>query len=265
MLSSVAIILFFAFFLQRVRKAILQSNSINDGLKNTLVWGLCSLELGCVSMEQGVLMKECGILVWAVSLVLVVTWQISTWEGLSPNVLGSIVEMSAGSLARVPAMLAGSLISYRLMSFLWKIELSSHHHEMSSILSSEVCKLGWSSRPLLVSIMAEYLGTLVLSTIPRLYIMHNQTLVNNDASMVVRGALTGLLVLILVLLGMDVSGAMFNPTLAAVLVGGCAGYSVSEHVLVYWVSPILAAFSGNYLCSWFENKNIEKNTSKKIK
>ena len=64
-------------------------------------------------MEQGVLMKECGILVWAVSLVLVVTWQISTWEGLSPNVLGSIVEMSAGSLARVPAMLAGSLISYR--------------------------------------------------------------------------------------------------------------------------------------------------------
>jgi len=174
------------------------------------------------------------------------------------------VEMSAGSLARVPAMLAGSLISYRLMSFLWKFELAFHHQEMSSILSAEVCKVGWSSQPLLVSIMTEYLGTLVLSTIPRLYIMHNQALVNNDASMIVRGALTGLLVLMLVLLSMDVSGAMFNPTLAAVLVGGCAGYSVSQHILVYWVSPILAAFSGNYLCSWLENRNIEKRTSKKI-
>merc|ERR1719394_616910 len=66
-------------------------------------------------MEQGVLMKECGILVWAVSLVLVVTWQISTWEGLSPNVLGSIVEMSAGSLARVPAMLAGANFTWKLV------------------------------------------------------------------------------------------------------------------------------------------------------
>ena len=50
---------------------------------------------------------------WAVSLVLVVTWQISAWEGLSPNALSNIVAMSRAGLVRVPAMLAGSLISYR--------------------------------------------------------------------------------------------------------------------------------------------------------
>ena len=53
------------------------------------------------------------MVVWAVSLVLVVTWQISAWEGLSPNALGNIVTLTRPGLLRVPAMLAGSLISYR--------------------------------------------------------------------------------------------------------------------------------------------------------
>ena len=59
------------------------------------------------------LWQEAGMVAWAVSLVLVVTWQISAWEGLSPNALGNIVAMSRAGLVRVPAMLAGSLISYR--------------------------------------------------------------------------------------------------------------------------------------------------------
>ena len=53
------------------------------------------------------------MLVWAVSLVAVVTWQVSAWEGLSPNALGNIVSLTRPGLMRVPAMLAGSLISYR--------------------------------------------------------------------------------------------------------------------------------------------------------
>lgn len=59
------------------------------------------------------LSQEAGMVVWAVSLVLVVTWQISAWEGLSPNALGNIVTLTRPGLLRVPAMLAGSLISYR--------------------------------------------------------------------------------------------------------------------------------------------------------
>ena len=62
----------------------------------------------------------------------------------------------------------------------------------------------------------------------------------------------GLLVLFVVWLGMDISGAMYNPTLASLLVGGCRGHSLSDHVLVYWVPPVAAAFSGEYLCSKVE-------------
>ena len=80
--------------------------------------------------------------------------------------------------------------------------------------------------------------------------------------------MTGVLVLGVVWLGMEVSGAMYNPTLAAVLVGGCDGYSLVQHVLVYWLPPILAAFSGDYLCTNIENKNlntIKQQTIKKTK
>ena len=70
---------------------------------------------GSIIVALLLLLQEAGLAAWAVSLVLVVTWQVAAWheDGLSPNCLGNIVTLSRASLARVPAMLAGSLISYR--------------------------------------------------------------------------------------------------------------------------------------------------------
>jgi len=262
MLSSIAIILGFSALFQVLRRHLKSSNKLGEGVKDVLIWGLCSLELGCVAQEQGVLMEEAGLMVWAVSLVLVVTWQISAWEGLSPNALGNIVTMTRPGLMRVPAMLAGSLISYRLMSYFWMLELSTRHKDRGARISAEVCELPWAS-PLLVSMMAEYLGTLLLVTIPRLYIFSNPTLANNDASLRIRGFITGLLVLFVVWLGMDISGAMYNPTLASLLLGGCRGHSLTDHVLVYWLPPVAAAFSGEYICSKVERTEAETAKTKK--
>lgn len=261
MLSSIAIILGFSILFQVLRRQLKGSHRLSEGVKDVIIWGLCSLELGCVAQEQGVLMEEAGLLVWAVSLVAVVTWQISAWEGLSPNALGNIVTMTRPGLLRVPAMLAGSLISYRLMSYFWMLELSTKHRDRGVRISAEMCELPWASSSLLLSMMTEYLGTLLLVTIPRLYIFSNPTLANNDASMRIRGFITGLLVLFVVWLGMDISGAMFNPTLASLLVGGCRGHSLSDHVLVYWVPPVAAAFSGDYLCAKVE-RGLEAETAK---
>ena len=115
-----------------------------------------------------------------------------------------------------------------------------------------MCQIPWSSTPLMSAMMTEYLGTLVLVTIPHLYIFTNQTLANNDASMTLRGMLTGFLVLMVVMAGMDMSGAMYNPTLAAVLVGGCRGYSTLQHAAVYWLAPVAAAFTAETICSKME-------------
>ena len=161
------------------------------------------------------------------------------------------------------------------------LELSTKHRDRGVRISAEMCEIPWASSSLLLSMMTEYLGTLLLVTIPRLYIFSNPTLANNDASMRIRGFITGqlsnlmkdkishcwmsllpgLLVLFVVWLGMDISGAMFNPTLASLLVGGCRGHSLSDHVLVYWVPPVAAAFSGDYLCAKVE-RGLEAETAK---
>ena len=113
MLSSVAIILVLVYLLHSARRAIKNSSLVSDGVKDLLLCGLCALELGCVSLEQGVLMETAGFQVWSLSLLLVVIWQVAGWDGLSPNALPHIVEGTEQSLMRVPAMLLGSLASYR--------------------------------------------------------------------------------------------------------------------------------------------------------
>merc|ERR1719228_2312939 len=46
---------------------------------------------------------------------------------------------------------------------------------------------------------------------------------------------------------MNISGAMYNPTLASLLVGGCKGFSTGQHLLVYWVTPLIGAALGSSL------------------
>ena len=113
MLSSVTIILVLIYLLHNARKAVKNSSAVSEPVKDLVLSSLCALELGCVSLEQGVLLESQGFLVWSLSLVLVVTWQVAGWDGLSPNALAHILEGSGRSLQRVPAMLLGSLISYR--------------------------------------------------------------------------------------------------------------------------------------------------------
>ena len=113
MLSSVTIILLIIYLLHNARKAVKNSSLVSESVKDLVLSSLCALELGCVSLEQGVLLETQGFLVWSISLILVVTWQIAGWDGLSPNALAHIVEGTGQSFQRVPAMLLGSLISYR--------------------------------------------------------------------------------------------------------------------------------------------------------
>ena len=91
--------------------------------------------------------------------------------------------------------------------------------------------------------LSELVGSILLSIIPR-YVLEHKTLSNNDPKKIVRGAIIGLAVLTIVMAGMDHSGAMYNPTLATLLVGGCVGYTSTQHILVYWLTPIIGAAIG---------------------
>jgi len=260
MLSSVSIILSHVLLLNLVRKAIHRSSRLPDQTKPVLLSGICAFELGCVCLEQGVLLDHYGTIVWAVSLVLVVTWQIVGWEGVSPNPLPHLLARNAQGLLCVVAMLVGSMASYRHMKTIWGAEMTLMHRGRSQAISSEVCALPWGHNPLYQVLLCELLGTLLLTLIPR-YLLEHETLANNDPTKVYRGGLVGVTVLMVVIAGMNTSGAMFNPTLATLMVGGCRDHSWHQHLLIYWVTPLLGAGLGELI---YKEVFLRKGEGKKL-
>jgi len=263
MLSSLAIILAHIIFLHLVRRAIRRTPLLPDNLKAIVLSGICAFELGCVSLEQGVLLEHYGYFVWAVSLVLVVTWQVVGWEGISPNALPYMLEKNSIGALRTLTMLACGLLSYRHMQAIWQTEVSGLHRGRAHTTSSQVCALPWAQLSLHKVLLCELAGSILLTYLPR-YLLEHETLTNNDPSKVYRGLLVGVTVLIVVTFGMDTSGAMFNPTLATILIGGCAGYSWWQHLLIYWLTPVLGAIIAGYIPMAHGPKDIAQVEKKKI-
>jgi len=88
------------------------------------------------------------------------------------------------------------------------------------------------------------LGTFLLNLLPP-FILENKTLANNDSSQLLRAGLVAFTVVSTVVAGMNMSGSMFNPTLASLLVGGCEGFSHGQFFLIYWVTPFIGAILGS--------------------
>ena len=156
----------------------------------------------------------------------------------------------------------------RLMSGVWYAQISTFHKDRAAAIAAGVCSIPWKHQPALNVAMMEFTGTVLLTILPRLVITNNY-LTNNDSNKVARGAIIGLIVLAVVVTGMNISGSMFNPTLAALLVGGCEGHSLLQHLAFYWIIPIMGALFGNYIYNQFEKSTIKtaksRKESKKIK
>jgi len=246
MLSSLSIIVTHILLIHLVRNTVKKSKKLSEFTKDVLVCGLCAFELGCVALEQGVLMEQYGLAVWAVSLILVVTWQVAGWDGVSPSPTCYFLEGSTLGFSRVVAMLVGSLLSYRHITTIWTAELSLLHKGRAGATAKGVCSLPWKNKAIYMVMLTELVGSMLLTIIPR-YVLEHKTLANNDPKKIIRGAIIGLTVLTIVMGGMDHSGAMFNPTLATLLVGGCVGYTTTQHILVYWMTPLVGAALGSAL------------------
>jgi len=108
----------------------------------------------------------------------------------------------------------------------------------------------------------ELLGTFLLCLLPPL-IIDNQTLANNDSSRVWRGVMVAVTVLTVVISGMETSGAMYNPTLASLLVGGCKGFSTGQHLLVYWITPLVGAAFASVLQQYINRPSVGSQKKKK--
>ena len=114
------------------------------------------------------------------------------------------------------------LFTFRLVGFLWALEISSHHSGRYDSLTTASCRVPFGVSPA-VSLATEAAGSLTLGLgIP--LIAENPTLANNSpaaASLAISG-----LVVAVVLCALPLSGGIFNPMLGSVLFGGCGGHTM---------------------------------------
>ena len=114
------------------------------------------------------------------------------------------------------------LFTFRLVGFLWALEISTHHSGRYESLTAAACKVPFGVSPV-VSLATEAAGSLTLGLgVP--LIAENPTLANNSP-MAASLAISGLVVAV-VLCALPLSGGIFNPMLGSVLFGGCEGHTM---------------------------------------
>lgn len=252
MLLSLAIIISHVWLIYLIR---LQLNKCitSCAIKDLLFDGLFAFELGCLVQEQGVVLQYYGLFPWACCLFSVVVWQVVAWPGRSSSPIEHILKFSVWGFITTAVMLTCSLVSYRYISMIWEVEMCELHRGRGKHNSIDHCAFPFKETSTLTLLLTEYIGSLVLSMVS-VQIFNHPGLVNNDPKRYIRGCLMGCAVVLAVVLGMDVSGAMYNPTLATLLLGGCAGQTTSEHILVYWVAPVGGVWTADKYQIWLENK-----------
>jgi hypothetical protein len=62
--------------------------------------------------------------------------------------------------------------------------------------------------------------------------------------------------------GMLYTGCYFNPVLASTIQFGCEGITLKDHVLVYWLGPIIGLFGFNMFSKLMESSSFDNNNKK---
>ena len=241
--------------------------------QNILLDIIGAIEMCSVSFELGVVFKHYGYWCFAIILYLNIFYQCLRWPYIQPpcpyfHIVNFVSGKSKQSLfhvfMRCIILTASGLSAYHLVSTqIWKVEMIENHIGRIKETSSEQCQIpGNGQTPLCLLILSEFLGVFILDVTIKLGVVHNQFF--QKRSRVISAAIIPGIVVLGVSLAMNLSGGMFNPMLATVLLGGCDGQSLLEHVGIYWIASTFGAILGDLMVSKiYQYGNAVSNKTKK--
>lgn len=254
MLASFGIIIILLLVCDNIRRFII-SQSTRLGIQNTfsehiLLDVVAAIEMCSVSLELGVVLKHYGYWYFAILLYLNILYQCLKWPHIHPpcpyfHIVNFVSGKSNASLlhviTRCSILMASGLSTYHLVSTsIWSFELVEQHVGRIKETSVEHCSVpGKNKTPLCLLILSEFLGVFILDLTINVGIVNNPFFQKRSpmiSSFIIPGV-----VVFSVTMAMDISGGMFNPMLATVLVGGCDGHSLIEHVVIYWIASTMGA------------------------
>lgn len=134
--------------------------------------------------------------------------------------------------ARLVGQMIAMPLAWRFASIYWRYHFLEEH---SKILMIERCQSS-----LTVTTVLGFLIECICSLICRLLELVSQNWVKNR-TMRERNStiICSLVSTILVVLALETSGGYFNPILAGTLEFGCKGISLWQHVIVFWLGPMI--------------------------
>ena len=254
MLISLSILIIIIFTCDRIRSFIVHRyNDLEDQqclIKNVLLDVIGAIEMCSVSLELGVIFKHYGFWSFASLLFTNIFYQCLRWPNLHPPcpyfhivnyISGKSTETALNVIIRCVVLVLSGLTAYHfIMTSIWTLELSETHVGRNKETSTEQCSVpGGEKKVLCLFIVYEFMGTFLLDIIINTFVVDNHFV--QKRSPIVSAALISGMVVFAVSSAMDVSGGMFNPMLATVLVGGCDGLTTLEHIAIYWVSATMGA------------------------
>ncbi|XP_054267794.1 aquaporin-11-like [Macrosteles quadrilineatus] len=232
-----------AFWLRKLLDRVFPESTLTKVLLLELI---AAGELCACCFELIIVADNFGVGMYAIFLFLLTIWWSMNWGDatacpythLEEVVEGNINVLIAG--AKIFAEMAGGLLIFKYIQFLWQLEVSSTHKGRAF----ERCSADLQVSPIAGAII-EGIATCLCRLASRAI---------GEVGPKYAAAYDSFVGTSLVVAAFNYSGGYFNPVLASALKFGCKGHTHSEHVFVYWIGACTGAILSVFL---YHNSRIQ--------
>lgn len=203
--------------------------------KDLLLEIVATAELCASCYELIIVADNWGVTAYGVVLFILTIWWSLNWGDASAcpyTHLEDVAERRSNlliALFKIGAELIGGYIIINYIQLLWSLEIATVHVGQAKTVYKCQADLQVS---VLLGMLVEGVATFLCRFMSRVF---SEKL--SKLSMILDAAFGTLLVVA----AFSYSGGYFNPALAGSLKYGCTGHSVTEHLMVYWLSPTIGS------------------------
>ncbi|XP_050300751.1 aquaporin-11 [Anthonomus grandis grandis] len=253
LLISVGLILFTLYLASKLRKVVW--SYIEDSLaKQLLLEFIATLELCAACYELIIVADNWGVGAYALFLLLLTIWWSNIWGDASACPYSPMEEAFLGlrtwksTLNVIGVQLLAAILTFRYVQLLWAVELAETHQDKAY----EDC-----SADLQIDMV---LGAIVECALTCMCRVVSKILA--EKSFRFSWFVDAFFSTAMVVLAFNLTGGYFNPALATSLKFGCAGNTVLEHIVVYWVGACTGALLS---CIIFESNAVQNFIKREVK
>jgi len=250
--AYIGLSLLLGFWARRLLRIAAPSNSLPRQLLEEAIatWELCA-----ACFELVIVADNYGVSTYAVYLFLLTIWWGMEWGDSTACPYTHLEDVVQGlaspfvALLKVWAQLAGGLVVFGYIKYLWSLEITENHKGRAY----DECTADLQV-PVLFGALIEGIATCMCR-------ISSKTIGMIEPKF--GAAVDSFIATSLVVAAFNYSGGYFNPALATSLKFGCRGHTGMEHIIVYWIGSSIGAILSVVIFNDIRFQRILRRTIKK--